>query len=610
MSMIDFLASNAFTVFLIICIAGLVFWIARLRQQRASKNTKENQAGLCERQSFETALRESERKYRDVFENTHDSIALLDVTPEGRFRFADINPVNRKLFNKPYDEIIGSYVEDIFHPADVIRVIGNLKQCIQDGVALHFEDHFEIEGVSNHIRTSTIPIRDDDHKVIRVLVVAHDATEEVRAHQDKLQAEQSRHVLESQLLESRKLESLGRLAGGIAHDFNNLLGAILGFSEFILDDTEPSNSIHTYAGRIQTAGLRGKALIQKILTFVRETKLDLQKVSLGVIAHETVDLLVAGFPKANRINLEIQDQSALILADQHQVGEVLVNLCMNAQDSSEGTKSPVLVRVFPTDLTKPEIKPLTERLNRVSVQSLESWSDEEETNWGCFGRLQPEDDYVSVTVTDCGCGMSLELLNKIFEPFFTTKERAKGTGLGLPVVMGIVLEHNGAVLIKTNLQHGTTFEVIFPRLCEDDTEDSSGKSISVEEQKQHSLESTDGMRVLLIDDNQDFADMLSLALIRQKFDVTLFTDPQQGVRQFVQEPQAWDVLVTDQTMPNMTGLQVIAAMQKVRPDPACILITGYDENLTEDLAKASGASALLSKPVNVDDLAETLRTFG
>jgi len=244
---------------------------------------------------------------------------------------------------------------------------------------------------------------------------------------------------------------------------------------------------------------------------------------------------------------------------------------------------------------------------------VESWTDDRGENWAVFGMLDPTCSYVSMIVEDSGCGMELGLLQNIFTPFFTTKGKTHGTGLGLAVVQGIVLAHVGAMVVQSRPGKGTRIKVILP-LQKEEALSRSRKRRLIQaptpeaERRTAAPQSNSGTKVLLVDDDPDFGDMLLTALERRGFEVAPCTSPVEALEEFLQNQRAWDVVVTDQTMPEMEGLELIRAIRKVNPNMPCILCTGFAETqVSLDVLNDSGAFALLRKPIDIDALTEAIR---
>ncbi|MGE5476440.1 MAG: ATP-binding protein [Bacteroidales bacterium] len=426
------------------------------------------------------------------------------------------------------------------------------------------------------------------------LDLANDLSYGVAAMRDR----ERRIEVERTLAHAQKMEALGRLAGGVAHDFNNLLGAILGFARFIVEDTAPKSSAHYYAQRIVTAGERGKAAVGQILSFARRADLKRELVTLDALATEVQGMAAACLPDSTRIRFENHAPGAVIEGDPASLGRMLLNLCVNAHDAQAGQGGTVTLRVAPSgDLSR------LPRAGTGQPPDVATW--EEDGAAHCvFGALDTSREHVSVVVADTGRGMGVELLEKAFSPFFTTKSNGAGTGLGLAVVHGVVLAHGGAALVRSRVGQGSHFEIVLPLAHSSRMAAKNAASPAVAPAMLAS-------RVLLVDDDPDFADMVAAGLSRRGAEVTPYADPHQALTHFHQTPDAWDLVVSDHTMPGMSGVELIRHIRSVRPELPCVLCTGLAQSELDDRAlHDAGPFALLHKPLDMNQLTETLTQAG
>jgi PAS domain S-box-containing protein len=409
-----------------------------------------------------------------------------------------------------------------------------------------------------------------------------------------------RQEIERQLQQSQKLEALGQLAGSIAHDFNNLLGAILGFARFIAEDCGPDQPARLYAQRILSAARRGKALTGQILSFARRREMRRELVLLADLVDETQALLAGTLPSTTRIVVDGLETQAVVEGDPDQLSQLLLNLVINAHDAFGGRPGTVSVLMRQTVIESAILARLRRRQDTGTLADIEVWQDQAGNARAISGVFDAAQAHVSLVVTDDGLGMDTALLEQAFTPFFTTKTAGHGTGLGLAVVHGIVVAHGGALMVTSRLRTGTTFEVVVPCVpappltrTRDDTP------------RQSSLPARG--RVLVVDDDPDFGDMLVIGLERRGFEVSPCLDPLQAVAGIREHPDAWDVVVTDQTMPEMTGLDLIRQITALSPELPCILCTGFAEDHLDDLrSRPAGIFALLHKPVEIDQLVDIL----
>jgi len=429
---------------------------------------------------------------------------------------------------------------------------------------------------------------------------------------------QRREAMERHLGEVQKLEALGQLAGGVAHDFNNLLGAMLGFASFIADDTSPENQAHYYAQRIIAAGQRGKALVAQILSFARQSDIKHEPLHLRGLLSDISALLSASIPATTQVRIDLAEAESeteiVVDGDGDRLSQLLLNLCLNAHDALEGQVGTITMGLHPTCLDETTAAHFARRRpiepsspssscpSPVPPPTLDLWSDEQGTAHAIAGFFEPNLDHVSLVVSDNGCGMDLQLLGRIFSPFFTTKDKGAGTGLGLAVVHGVVLAHGGAMVVTSRIGGGTSFEIILPRAV-------MGEELATAARPLPVIRAAAEGRILLVDDDTDFGDMLLTGLERRGFEVSPTHDPLEALSGLKDYPDSWDAMVADQTMPGMTGLELIKAVREIQPTLPCILCTGYSEDqLDEGLLQEAGAFALMRKPVDLEDLVAKLQS--
>ncbi len=410
-----------------------------------------------------------------------------------------------------------------------------------------------------------------------------------------------REEMERQLNQAQKMEALGQLAGSVAHDFNNLLGAILGFAGFIVEDTAEADPTRHHAERIIAAGQRGKTLIDQILSFARRGDLRRECFSMTELVDETRTLLTATIPTTTQVTVSRGEEPTMVVGDRDQLQQVLINLCINAHDALAGQPGQVKIAIRPTDGKGEPFARLVRRGAEYAVEADDVWVDEKGTAHAAVGTFDPAWPHVSLVVSDSGCGMDGLVLQHIFTPFFTTKNKGYGTGLGLSMVHSAVLAHGGAVMVDSRLGGGTVFEVVLPMA------DEAGRPLAVDPSVADSAPAGAGGRLLLVDDDPDFGNMLLTALERRGFEVSPFSDPRDAVASLKRRHGAWDAVVADQVMPHMTGVDFIREIRAECPELPCILCTGYaEDNLNDESLKEAGIFALLRKPVDIDELMEIL----
>jgi PAS domain S-box-containing protein len=503
------------------------------------------------------ALARSEGEYRFLVENANS--VILRVDKRGIIIF--FNEFAQRFFGYDREEIVGK------------SAFGKiLPETDSSGRDLHamFDDFFvhpdlypynENENVRRNGESVWISwtnrlIRNEDGSAREMLSVGQDITE--------------RKQLEEQLRRAHKMEAIGTLAGGIAHDFNNILAAMIGFAELAADDIPADSRAQHRLKRVYEAGLRARELVRQILAFSRKSEGERKKISITSLVRETHALLRASLPTTIEMPLASATTEDYVLADPAQIQQVIMNLATNgAHAMRDGGQLAIAVSsvTFASGslLPDPEMEP------------------------GAF---------VKLTVKDTGTGMTDEVRQRIFEPFFTTKEVGKGTGMGLAVVYGIVKSHGGTVTVKSEVGQGSIFEVYLPRAQKPEI---TGEETTI------STLPTGTERILFVDDEELLVEMARHMLESLGYHVTVATNGRKAWKLFLEDPSQFDLIITDQTMPDTTGLILAQKMLRVRKEMPIILCTGYSEMVSADKAKEAGISEFVMKPVVRKELAETIR---
>ncbi len=377
---------------------------------------------------------------------------------------------------------------------------------------------------------------------------------------------------ERQLQQVLKIQAIGTLAGGIAHDFNNILFPIVGYTELTMDEVPEDSVAHKNLQEILKAANRAKDLVKQILTFSRQSDQERKPIKVQHIITEALRLLRASIPASIEIVHAIQDDCGPVMGDATQIHQVIMNLCTNAYQAMQDTGGKLEVILTEIDIGYEEM------IDKIGMQP---------------GK------HLRLLVKDEGCGMEASVLDRIFEPYYTTKEQGKGTGLGLSVIHGIVKNHGGDISVKSTPGKGTIFQVYLP-LIEDlelasELEPNNG-AIKGEE------------RILLVDDEEQIVAMERQMLENLGYHVTARTDSQEALKVFAEHPQDFDLVITDMTMPYMTGDQLAQKMLDIEPNIPVILCTGFNEIITEEKALAMGIQKFVMKPVVKNDLATTIRS--
>lgn len=471
-----------------------------------------------------------------------------------------------KIFRTSVEEVgkttmsSAEYADRFVHPEDRRLVEQETRKAIA-ATSPDFSRRLEhrmiyADGTVGHISVRFYIVKNRKGETIRTYGVNQDITE--RKH------------LEARLAQAQKLESIGNLAGGIAHDFNNLLSPIVGLSELLLDDLDENSPEHENVREILKAGKRGSDLVRQILAFSRQSEQKKIPVRIQKILTEVLSLCRSTIPTEIEIRQEIRGDCGLVMADPTQIHQIAMNLMTNAFHALEQPGG------------------------RIRVQLVESVLTPEDLT----GRPIPPGKYVSLTVSDTGCGIDPKIVDQIFEPYFTTKKTGKGTGLGLAVVYGIVRDHGGDVMVQSEVGSGTSFKVYLPLMS---------RPAMAGSEKADAFPATGNERILLVDDEGAIVKLEKQMLERLGYKVTTRNSSLDALEVFKARPDAFDIVITDMTMPNMAGDQLARELTLIRPDIPVIICTGFSERIDPEKAAAMGIKGLLMKPIVKSEMADMVR---
>ena len=505
---------------------------------------------VTQRVLAEQALRVEEENMRALFDATpRSNIMLTDASGKA----LAINKTGAEQLGMATENILGQNIHDLLPPHLAKKRREHHRKAAGSGETLKFQDEW-----NNLVFQHTIyPILDSENNVARLALFSEDITEQVR--------------LEKHLLQMQKMEAIGAMAGGIAHDFNNILGVIIKNAEMVTTGLPEDRKLQKKMDRILSASLQARDLVKQILTFSRADEHRKKPVPMRPLVSESLKLLRASIPSTIDIRRRLAENAGTVLADPTQLQQIVMNLIVNAEQAMRATGGVLGVRLENVDLGKREIAQLYPELTP-----------------GAFVRL---------TVKDSGEGMTPEVLERIFEPFYTTKGKGIGTGLGLTMVHGIVQKHEGAVRAYSEPGQGSLFEVLLPRI-EDWTEDIPDTEPKQVKGKGH---------ILLVDDEKDYRQTVRETLELLGYTVEDVPDGSRALRLFQKAPLAYNLILTDQTMPAMTGMDLLRQAAAIRNDIPIILCTGYSETLDMPVIQALGA-LLLPKPFTRDELASAVRS--
>ena len=514
---------------------------------------------ITERKLADEKLRETEKKYRELAESLPEVIFEVDLN--GILTY--VNQTGRQLFGYTPEELAKDFnVLEAFIPEDRERVAQDIMLNLQ-GKRLGRQDYTALRKDGTRfpagVHAGRVMRRQTATGVRGILI---DLTETQRADAEKKK-------LEDQLRQAQKMEAIGSLAGGIAHDFNNILSVIIGNAE-MLQISEVSSEAKNGLHQIFNASQRAKQLIHQILAFSRQGEHQKMLMSLKPMVKETIGFLRASLPSTIQLQHYIKPDAGAILADSTQMQQVLMNLCTNAAHAMEEAGGVLKIKLDTATIAEEDL------------------------------RLDPEaepGDYVRLTVLDTGHGIEPGVLDRIFDPYFTTKGPEKGTGLGLAVVHGIVKSHGGIIRVYSDVGKGTVFHVLLPRADE---------AVKREEKPAQPLP-TGNERILVVDDEKPLADVYQQLLEMLGYQAETRTSPVEALEAVRMNPQKYDLVITDMTMPQMTGYNLAKRLMEIIPGLPVILCTGFSDQINDEKARSVGILALLFKPVLLHDLANSLR---
>ena len=513
---------------------------------------------ISERKAAEEALRSSEERYHTVFTASVDGLALCSHNG----RVMDANPAFCHLFGATREALLAAESFQFVHPDSKMHC-WQFFEAASAGQSLHSEARAQcMDGSFFDAEVHGVPVHYGNAP--HLLLIVRDIT-------GRKQAEAERAQLEAQLRQAQKMEAIGQLAGGIAHDFNNILTSLMGYVALVTEKLEARGDarlVH-YLDNARQSGLRARDLIQQLLTFSRGQRGEPRPLALAPCVAEAVRLLGASLPSSVELVTELDPDLPRVLFDPVQLEQILMNLCINARDAMDGRGT---LRVT-----------LTQR-ERQGGRCASCHQD-------VAGR------FVELAVIDAGTGIAPEVAERMFEPFYSTKDVGKGSGMGLAMVHGIVHEHGGHVLVEPMPEGGTAFRVLLRPL--------EGTALPAPPRKTGAAGDTPGTRprlagrVLVVDDEAAVGGFMRDLLEEWGLAVTLFDSAVEARDHFARHPHTCDLVLLDQTMPRLSGLELAQDMLLLRADLPVVLYTGYREALTDAQVRAVGVRALVRKPVDV-----------
>ncbi len=508
---------------------------------------------ISERKRAEDSALESNEKFRSIVDNIGIGVALISPTMEilelnhqMRVWTPDINPSVRSICYRTFNN----------PPRDEICDYCPTCRTLQDGKVHEGTTVTPIAGGRRNYRIISSPIFNAEGRVTAAIEMVDDITE--------------RLSLQSQLQQSRKMEAVGTLAGGIAHDFNNILAIILGYAELASNDVPESNPISGALKEIFKASIRARDMIHQLLTFSRKAEEERSPIDMAPILKESMKMLRCAIPASVGFTLHISSDVYDVLGDAAQINQIAMNLVTNAADAMFEEGGILEVTLGNILLQKEKV---------------------------CLDRVLSPGSYVRLRIKDTGEGIEPEIMDRIFEPYFTTKQVGKGTGMGLSVVHGIVKRNGGGLLVESEPGKGTVFEIYFPAL-----------EMKAEEEKEPDGKIEGGSeRILFVDDEESMVNLNRIRLEQLGYQVKSTTKPVEALEWFKADPDQFDVIITDMTMPRMSGDRLAAEVLKIRPHMPVIICTGYSERMCAKKAEILGLRKYIEKPIDLRNLASALR---
>ncbi len=517
------------------------------------------------RKHAEQELERLSRQKQLILDAAGEAIIGLDL--DGKIVF--VNPASALMLGHDSEEILGSDLHDLIHHSLPDGSPNPRETCLthitsKTGVPSCAKEEFfwRKDGTGFPAVCSSTPIIEAG-EITGTVTTFRDISEQKKA-------EELRAKLESQLRQAQKMEAIGTLAGGIAHDFNNILTPIMGYCQLALAETSKSSGVHRMIQQVLQSSFRAKSLVKQILAFSRKGEQERKPVQVNFIIKETLNFLRSSLPSTIDIRREIDPEAAFgsVMADPTQIHQIMMNLCANAAHAI-GEKGGTL---------------------KVAL-SLTELHDEGELSEIASG------PYLKLSVTDTGCGMDDTVMQRIFEPYFTTKGASEGTGLGLAVVYGIVRNLGGTISVSSTPGRGTAFTILLPK--------AEMGEMSIAEQSS-TLGGGHG-RILLVDDEKMVVDVQKEALEHMGYEVVARHSSLDALEAFRANPWRFDLVLTDQTMPQMTGIELAKEILKIRSDIPIVLCTGLIDSAYKERALEAGIRALVVKPLVLKELSDVLQ---
>jgi len=512
------------------------------------------QKEIDERIQAEKTLKEEKERFRILSEESPLGISMIGK--DGRYIY----------INRRFVEILGYKLEDIPTGREWFRSAFPDKKYRLHIISTWINDKNKAGVEESRPRTFTVTCKDGEQKAIDFRPTAMDGDDQLVIYEDVTE----KRRLEARLQQAQKMEAIGTLAGGIAHDFNNILSPLIGYTEMLKEDLSVDSPFQTSVDEIFRASLRARDLVQQILAFSRQTEDELKPIKLQPVIKEAMKLLRSSLPKTIDIQPDIDSKCGAVIAAPTQIHQIVMNLATNAYHAMEDTGG----------------------ILKITLRQV--WMELEHSG---YLELLPG-AYACLIVADTGIGIEKDIFDKIFDPYFTTKKIGKGTGLGLSVVHGIVKSCKGDIRIDSEPGKGTEIHVYLPII----EQRIDKNALEVADRIQGGTE-----RILLVDDEEAIVRMEQQMLDRLGYEVTTRTGSVDALEAFKANPDRYDLIITDMTMPNMTGILLSKEIKRIRPEIPIIICTGFSDQINEEKCKAMGIQGYVMKPIVGSEIADTIR---
>lgn len=503
---------------------------------------------LTDRESILVALKECEAEKKAIVDGFSGLLILFDTNLIAQW----VNDTTHKEF----PGAVGKHCYDIFCSKGEQCKTCAFSKCLESGRIETTTQRISMEGVAKDDTVFDIaasPVYDAERNVTGIIIIAHNVTE--------------KYALEKQLRHTQKMEAIGTLAGGVAHDFNNVLTPIMGYTEIVRlkleNDTYQGDKVYTYLDEILKASKRAKLLVEQVLTFSRSSEQKAIYQFLHPIVKEVMKLMRVTLPTTIKILEEVDENCGRVLIDPVQIHQVMINLCTNASHAMDGSHGMLTVKLKP-------------------IPSLDGGQD-----------------WVELSVADNGGGIAPEDLERIFEPYFSTKEKTRGTGMGLAMVHGIINAQGGTIEVESEVGRGSRFIIRLPVV----------RNVPVAPVLDLGELKGGSGQVMLVDDEEQVVQVTGEILKNLGYDVVGKTSAKEALELFASSPEEFDLVLTDLTMPGLTGLELSTRIKSIRADIPIVLFTGYSELVSREAATAAGIDEYCMKPISMRQLSVVMLKF-